>query len=239
MPTLDDGSGGRSPPRQVLLSWSGGKDAAWTLHRLRQAPGIEVVGLLSTLTADDGRASLQGIRSEVLRAQAEACRLPLLEASIPAAADNARYEAAIAQALDAARERWPGIARLAFGDLFLADIRHWREALCTRLGWTPLFPLYGSDTRALAREMLAGGLQARLCCVDTTQLDAGFAGRPFDAALLDALPAGIDPCGERGEFHTCVHAGPMFDHALALEQGDTALRDARFAVTDYLLAPAL
>ena len=124
---------------------------------------------------------------------------------------------------------------IAFGDLFLADIRAWREALCADLGWTPLFPLFGSDTATLAREMVEGGLRAHLCCVDTTQLDAGFAGRPFDAALLEALPAGIDPCGENGEFHTCVYAGPMFAAPLALQRGDTVLRDERFAYTDFLL----
>jgi uncharacterized protein (TIGR00290 family) len=220
----------------ALLSWSGGKDAAWALHALRRGGEVEVVGLLTTLTAGFDRISMQGIRRDVLHAQARAAGLPVLEAWIPQAADNAAYVASFSGALHAARERWPGIAHIAFGDLFLADIRGWREALYADLGWTPLFPLFGSDTARLARDMVAGGLRADLCCVDTTQLDAGFAGRRFDAGLLDALPAGTDPCGERGEFHTCVSAGPMFAAPLALRRGETVLRDGRFAYTDFTLA---
>ena len=217
----------------ALLSWSGGKDAAWALHALRQRGEVEVVGLLTTLTEGFDRISMQGIRRDVLDAQASAAGLPVVEAWIPQAADNASYVASFADALVRARARWPGLAHIAYGDLFLADIRSWREALCAQLGWTPLFPLFGSDTVRLAQEMIAGGLRADLCCVDTTQLDAGFAGRPFDAALLDALPAGTDPCGENGEFHTCVAAGPMFAAPLALRRGETVLRDGRFAYTDF------
>jgi uncharacterized protein (TIGR00290 family) len=219
----------------ALLSWSGGKDAAWTLHALRQRGEVDVVGLLTTITEGYERVSMQGIRIDVLHAQAAAAGLPVIEAWIPQRADNATYEASFAGALEHARERWPGIERIAFGDLFLADIRAWRETLCSRLGWAPLFPLFGSDTTRLARDMIAGGLRAHLCCVDTTQLDAGFAGRDFDAALLRDLPADIDPCGENGEFHTCVSAGPMFDKPLAIERGDTVLRDGRFAYTDFTL----
>jgi diphthamide synthase (EF-2-diphthine--ammonia ligase) len=155
---------------------------------------------------------------------------------MPRHADNATYETTFARALDAARERWPALRHVAFGDLFLADIRAYREALCARLGWAPLFPLFGSDTAALAREMIAGGLCATLCCVDTRQLEAGFCGRAFDLDLLRALPAGIDPCGENGEFHTCVSAGPMLSTGIALRRGDTVLRDGRFAYADLLLA---
>jgi uncharacterized protein (TIGR00290 family) len=219
----------------ALLSWSGGKDAAWTLHALRQRGEVEVVGLLTTITEGYERVSMQGIRVDVLHAQAAAAGLPVIEARIPQQADNATYEDSFAAALEHARERWPGIERIAFGDLFLADIRAWRETLCSRLGWAPLFPLFGSDTTRLARDMIAGGLRAHLCCVDTTQLDAGFAGRDFDAALLRDLPADIDPCGENGEFHTCVSAGPMFDKPLAIVRGDTVLRDGRFAYTDFTL----
>ncbi|MDQ3287843.1 MAG: ATP-binding protein [Pseudomonadota bacterium] len=220
----------------VLLSWSGGKDAAWTLHTLRQRGDVEVVGLLTTLTEGFDRISMQGIRREVLHAQAAAAALPVIEAWIPQRADNDTYEASFAQALDAARERWPTLSTIAYGDLFLADIRAWREALCARLGWHAQFPLFGADTAALAREMIAGGLRASLCCVDTQQLDAAFTSREFDAALLAALPPGCDPCGENGEFHTCVAAGPIFAHALKLEPGDTVLRDERFAYTDFSLA---
>lgn len=224
----------------ALLSWSGGKDAAWTLHALRQRGDVEVVGLLTTITEGYERISMQGIRVDVLHAQAQAAGLPVIEARIPRRASDAVYEDSFADGLARARERWPGLAAIAFGDLFLADIRAWREALCARLGWTPLFPLFSPDdapnrTAALAREMQAGGLHAHICCVDTTQLDASFAGRAFDAALLADLPAAVDPCGENGEFHTCVSAGPMFAHPLALARGDTVLRDGRFAYTDFAL----
>lgn len=218
----------------ALLSWSGGKDAAWALHALRQRGEFDVVGLLTTITDGYERISMQGIRVDVLHAQAAAAGLPVIEARIPPRADNAIYESSLAAALERARERWPGIAHIAFGDLFLADIRAWRKALCARLGWTPLFPLFHSDTAQLARGMIDGGLRATLCCVDTTQLDAGFAGRAFDDTLLQELPRGIDPCGERGEFHTCVSGGPMFAMPLALRQGETLLRDGRFAYTDFL-----
>jgi uncharacterized protein (TIGR00290 family) len=217
----------------VLLSWSGGKDAAWTLHALRQRDDIEVVGLLTTITEGYERIAMQGIRVEVLHAQARAAALPVVEARMPQRADNAVYEATFGDALAAARRRWPDLRHVAFGDLFLADIRRYREALCARLGWTPLFPLFGSDTARLARDMLRGGLRADVCCVDTQQLDASFAGRAFDADLLAALPAGVDPCGENGEFHTCVSAGPMFDAPVRLARGETVLRDERFAYTDF------
>lgn len=217
----------------MLLAWSGGKDAAWTLHTLRQRGDVDVIALLTTVTAEYERVSMQGIRRAVLHAQARATGLPLLEAMIPAACDNAVYEAAMAQALDDAQARWPGLRCIAFGDLFLQDIRAYRERNCARAGWQPLFPLFGRDTAALAREMIAGGLRANLCCVDTQQLDADFAGRDFDAALLDDLPAHVDACGENGEFHTCVRDGPMFTAPIALERGDTVLRDGRFAYTDF------
>ena len=219
----------------ALLSWSGGKDAAWALHALRKRGEVEVVGLITTITVGYERVSMQGIRVDVLHAQAAAAGLPVIEARIQQRADNAIYEASFADALECARERWPGIGRIAFGDLFLADIRAWREALCARLGWTPLFPLFGSDTAQLARDMIAGGLRAQLCCVDITQLDAGFAGRAFDESLLRELPDAVDPCGEHGEFHTCVSAGPMLERPLALERGETVLRDGRFAYTDFTL----
>ena len=218
---------------KVLLSWSGGKDAAWTLHALRQRDDTDVVGLLTTVTREHARASMQGIRRSVLHAQARAARLPLLEAEIPADCTNEDYAAAMAAALAEASARWPDVRAMAFGDLFLEDIRAWRVANLARIGWEVVTPLFGSDTAALAREMQAGGLRAALCCVDTTQLDARFAGRDFDAALLRDLPAAVDPCGENGEFHTCVHAGPMFAAPLRLARGETVLRDGRFAYTDY------
>ena len=220
----------------ILLSWSGGKDAAWTLHALRQRDDVDVVGLVTTVTEGFERIAMQGIRTDVLAAQSRAVGLPVVHARMPQRADNAAYEAAFASALERAGDRWPGLRDIAFGDLFLADIKAYRDALCDRLGWTPHYPLFGSDTATLAREMIAGGLRAHLCCVDTTQLDAGFAGRAFDDTLLDGLPPGADPCGERGEFHTCVSDGPMFAAPIGIARGDTVLRDERFAYTDFLLA---
>jgi len=222
----------------VLLAWSGGKDAAWTLHVLRQRDDIHVVGLLTTVTKDDQRVSMQGIRRSVLHAQTKATGLPLIEAMIPAHCTNEDYVQAMTDALVQAAQRWAGLRTMAFGDLFLEDIRAWRVRNLANIGWDVLTPLFGMDTGALAREMIAGGLRARLCCVDTQQLDTAFAGRPFDEALLRDLPVDVDPCGENGEFHTCVSAGPVFDAPLELVQGDTELRDGRFAFTDYALADA-
>lgn len=226
----------RAAPQPLLLSWSGGKDAAWALHVLRRDPRWQVVALLTTVTAADGRATSHGLRRDVLQAQARAAGLPLFEAPLPPSPDNPTYEAALAQALDAARARWPALAHVAFGDLFLADVRAYREALCARLGWSSCFPLFGADTSALARTMIAAGLRATLCCVDTTQLDGYYAGRAFDRSLLDDLPASVDPCGERGEFHTCVTAGPMLAQAVPVRVAECALRDARFMYCDLHLA---
>ncbi|MFZ5636488.1 MAG: ATP-binding protein [Pseudomonadota bacterium] len=225
----------RSP---VLLSWSGGKDAAWALTVLRARDDVEVVGLVTTLTEGYDRIAMQGIRRDILHAQAAACGLPAIEAWMPQRASNDLYRSAFADALARARARWPGLRDIAFGDLFLQDIRAYREALCAELDWTPQFPIFDIDparTATLAREMVAGGLRAHLVCVDTTQLDAAFAGRAFDEALLRDLPSSCDPCGENGEFHTLVHAGPMFAAPLPIAAGDTVLRDARFAYTDFVL----
>ena len=221
---------------KTLLSWSGGKDAAWSLHALRQGGEFDVVALATTITEGLGRVAVQGLRLDVLQAQARATGLPVLQMPMPASPDNPNYQARFAAGLAQARARWPDLRHIAFGDLFLDDIRTWRAALCARLGWTPVFPLFGQDTATLAREMLAGGLRATVCCVDTTQLDVRFAGRDFDLALLDELPSGVDPCGENGEFHTCVSAGPMFEAPLVLERGEDFLRDGRFVCTDFVVA---
>lgn len=215
------------------MSWSGGKDAAWALHVLRQHGDVEVVGLVTTVTEGYERIAMQGIRTDVLAAQSRAVGLPVIQARMPQRADNGTYESTFASALERARQRWPGLRDIAFGDLFLADIKAYRDALCDRLDWTPHYPLFGSDTAMLARDMIGGGLRAHLCCVDTTQLDASFAGHPFDAELLDTMPSGVDPCGEYGEFHTCVSDGPMFAAPLDITRGETVLRDERFAYTDF------
>ena len=221
--------------RQRLLSWSGGKDAAWTLHAMHER-GDDVVALLTTVTEGHERVSMQGIRREVLHAQVRAIGLALIEVRIPPQCDNATYEAAFADGLTQARNRWPGLDTIAFGDLLLADVRAWRETMCDTLGWRIETPLFGRDTAQLARQMQNGGLRARVCCVDTQQLDARFAGRAFDADFIAELPDGCDPCGENGEFHTLVYDGPMFRTPLDVIEGETVLRDARFAYTDFALA---
>ena len=218
----------------MLLSWSGGKDAAWTLHVVRSRGDVEVVGLRTTVNSGYDRIAMHGIRRTLLHAQAAATGLSLVEAIIEPRCDNAAYEAAIGDALGRARARWPGLDTVAFGDLFLEDVRAWREASLAAMGWRVDTPLFGADTATLAREMIAGGLRARLCCVDTEQLDASFAGRKFDATLLDDLPEACDPCGERGEFHTLVTDGPMFDRALVVVPGERVLRDGRFQYVDFV-----
>ena len=225
-----------SPPIDVVLAWSGGKDSALALGALRADSARRVVALVTTITRDFDRISIHGVRRAVLEAQVAATGLPLIEASIPAAASNEAYEAAFAEALSRARGRWPELRAIAFGDLFLADVRSYREAMLARLGWSGVFPLWGLDTALLARRFVADGYRAILTCVDTTQLDADFAGRQFDGTLLDQLPAAVDPCGERGEFHTCVYAGPVLRRPLPLVAGERVRRDGRFEYCDVLLS---
>jgi uncharacterized protein (TIGR00290 family) len=228
-----------SPPTDILLAWSGGKDSALALAALRGEPAWRVVGLVTTITRDYDRISIHGVRRAVLEAQVEAAGLPLIEAAIPAAASNAVYEAAFAEALRQGRGRWTGLRHIAFGDLFLADVRAYREALLGRLGWSGVFPLWGLDTAALARRFVAEGYRAILTCVDTTLLDAEFAGRQFDGALLERLPPTVDPCGERGEFHTCVYAGPVLSRPLPLVAGSRVRREGRFEYCDVLLTSSV
>lgn len=221
--------------RPVALAWSGGKDSSLALASLRTDPDVEVVALVTTVTRDFDRISMHGVRRAVLDAQVAAIGLPLVEAVIPAACSNVIYEDAFAAALTEVRRRRPDVRHLAFGDLFLTDVRAYREALLGRLGWDPVFPLWARDTAALARDFIGAGYRAVLTCVDTTQLPAEFAGREFDAALLVDLPADVDPCGERGEFHTCVYAGPIFRRPLELRTGERVLRDGRFEYCDVAL----
>lgn len=218
----------------VLLSWSGGKDATLALERLLADPNCRVTGLLTTLTVDYDRISMHGVRRSILHRQAEGLGLPLYVAEIPAAADNDTYEAAFAGALAAARRDEADLRTVAFGDLFLADVRGWREAQLARLDWNGLFPLWGEDTARLARHFVERGYRAILCCVDTAQLAPAYCGREYDAALLDSLPTGIDPCGENGEFHTCVYAGPLWPAPIPLARGERVLRDGRFEYVDLL-----
>lgn len=216
---------------RTLLSWSTGKDSAWSLHVLRQWPDVEVLGLFTTVNAAFDRVAMHAVRRNLLEAQAAAAGLPLHVIEIPWPCPNEAYETALGAFV--AAQKAQGIAAMAFGDLFLEDIRAYREAKLDGSGIAPLFPLWGRDTGALAREMIAGGLKAHLTCVDPKKLPASFAGRSFDAALLADLPEGVDPCGENGEFHTCVFAGPMFKHAIDVRLGSIEDRDG-FVFADLL-----
>jgi uncharacterized protein (TIGR00290 family) len=221
--------------RPVALAWSGGKDSSLALAALRADPTVEVVALLTTITRDFDRISMHGVRRSVLQAQVAALGLPLVEATIPAAASNLVYEEAFAAALAILRLQQPDLRHLAFGDLFLEEVRAYRERLLPALGWAPVFPLWGRDTATLAGNFVGAGYRAIVTCVDTTQLGAEFAGREFDAALLAELPPTVDPCGERGEFHTCVYAGPIFRQALPIQAGARVRRDDRFEYCDVTL----
>jgi len=213
---------GVARPR-ALLAWSSGKDSAWTLHVLREAGAVAVVGLLTTINEAFDRVAMHAVRRELLEAQARAAGLPLWPVPIPWPCANAEYERRMGAAV--ARARDAGIAHVAFGDLFLEDVRAYRVAQLAGTGVDPLFPLWGLPTDRLACDMLAAGLEAMITCVDPARLDASFVGRRFDAALLDALPPGVDPCGERGEFHTFCHAGPMFAARIPFAVGETVVRD--------------
>jgi diphthamide synthase (EF-2-diphthine--ammonia ligase) len=216
--------------KRVLLSWSSGKDSAWALHLLRSDPGIELCGLLTTLNSEFQRVAMHGTRLSVLEAQARATQLPLWIVPLPWPCSNEVYEQRMAEVCKRAiGER---IDAIAFGDLFLPDVRAYRETQLKPTGLEPLFPLWQIPTDALAREIIASGLRARLSCVDTKQLPGSFAGREFDDSLLRDLPPETDPCGERGEFHTCVYAGPMFAAPLPLQAGEVVHRDD-FAFADF------
>lgn len=219
-------------PEPVVLSWSGGKDSALALARLQEDPGVEVVGLLTTVTTGYDRISIHEVRRSLLHEQARSLGLPVLEATLEPRSSNEAYERALAEALTRLREHLPGVRRLAFGDIFLTDVRRYREELAGGLGFGSLFPLWGEPSCALAKEVLDRRIVACLVCVDTQALSAAYAGRIYDAALLDGLPPGIDPCGERGEFHTFVSAGPGFQFPIPYCIGETVLREERFAFCD-------
>jgi len=216
--------------KRVLMSWSSGKDSAWALHLLQQQADIELVGLLTTLNSEFQRVAMHGTRRSVLEAQAAAAQLPLWTVPLPWPCSNEVYEQLMSEVC--ARAVAEHVDAIAFGDLFLPDVRAYREQQLKPTGLEPLFPLWEIPTAELARTMIAGGLRARLACVDTNQLAASFAGREFDAALLAELPPQIDPCGERGEFHTCVYGGPMFTATLAIETGEIVNRDG-FVFADF------
>lgn len=205
------------------------------LQRLRNDPAWNVVGLLTTITRQFDRVAMHGIRRDVLHAQARALELPLIESELEWPSSNEAYETAFVDALRRAREITPALQHISFGDLFLEDVRQWREALLTRHSWCGVYPLWDTNTCELSREFVAQGHRAVLTCVDTTQLDGSFSGRDYNAALLGDLPAAVDPCGERGEFHTLSYGGPLFAHDLKLQRGESVLREQRFQYTDFLL----
>jgi uncharacterized protein (TIGR00290 family) len=209
--------------RKTLVSWSSGKDSAWLVHVLRGMPDVVVSGLLTTINEAARRVAMHAVRVELLQAQADAIGLPLRTISIPSPCPNEIYERAMAAAVAAAVA--DGFTHVAFGDLFLQDVRRYREERLAGSGLTPIFPLFDADTPSLAREMMRSGLGARLTCVDPRVLDRSFAGREFDEALLTDLPDGIDPCGERGEFHTFACRGPMFSRPIAVALGQIVERD--------------
>lgn len=217
---------------QVVLSWSGGKDSALALDALSGDPEVEVVGLLTSVTRSYDRISVHGVRRAMLEAQVERLGLPLFEIPLDPSCTNEAYEAAFHAALEGMRRELPKVRYIAFGDLFLEEVRVYRERLLARSGFDPLFPIWGLDTGSLARRFIADGFAARLVCVDTTQLDGAFAGRLFDEQLLADLPVTADPCGERGEFHTFVSDGPPFSAPIPYSVGETVLRDDRFMFCD-------
>lgn len=220
-----------SRPR-ILLSWSSGKDSAWTLHVLRQQGQVEVVALLTTLDAPRDRVSVHSVRRQLLMAQAEAAGLPLWEVPLPGICDNATYEAAMTPVIDRARSE--RIEAIAFGDLFLEDIRAYREQRMAGTGIRPMFPLWQRPTAELAEEMFRAGVTAHVTSVDPGQIPGELAGRTWDAAFVSALPDGADPCGENGEFHTFVSSGPMFDRELSVVARPAEQRDG-FVYADLVL----
>ena len=209
--------------RRVLLSWSSGKDSAWTMQVLREDPDVEVVGLLTTVNTTHGRVAMHSTRRVILEAQAQAVGLPLHVIPLPWPCSNEVYERAMRAAMESALKS--GVTHIAFGDLFLEDIRAYRSKQLEGSGLEPLFPIWHEPTEPLARRMIDAGVEAFLTCVDPKKLSRSFAGRKFDHAFLNDLPEGVDRCGENGEFHTCVLAGPMFREALPAAVGEVVERD--------------
>ncbi|MCS6829766.1 MAG: ATP-binding protein [Armatimonadota bacterium] len=208
---------------KVLLSWSTGKDSAWTLYMMRQSCEWDITGLVTTVNTAFGRVSMHGVREELLEQQARAAGLPLWKVPIPYPCPNEVYERAMHEVVLRAKDA--GVTHFAFGDLFLQDVRDYRERQLSGTGIQPVFPLWGIDTAKLAQDMIASGLRAVVTCVDPQQIPAPFIGREFDEAFLRELPPSADPCGENGEYHTFCYAGPMFTHPIAVRTGEVVERD--------------
>ena len=220
----------------VALSWGGGKDSSLTLQHLRARDEHEVVALLTSVTREYDRVSIHGVRRVLLEAQAAALGLPLIEVVLEPKSSDAAYQRAFIDALAVLAGRHPAVRHIAFGDLYLHDVRDYRDRLLAGTTYHGLYPLWERPTGALAEAFIADGFEATLVCVDETQLDASFAGRRFDRALLDALPASTDPCGENGEFHTFVHGGPILAHPIPVVRGEIVRRENRFTYCDLLPA---
>ncbi len=218
---------------KALIAWSSGKDSAWALHEVRRAGEFDIVGALTTITDAFGRVSIHGLRQELLAAQLDATGLKPVTVRIPYPCPNEVYEREMTAAMDQAKAQ--GITHVIFGDLFLEDVRAYRETRLKPTGITPVFPVWHKPTDSLAREMIASGVDARLVCVDLKKLPRSFAGRRFDAELLADLPPDVDPCGENGEFHSFVAAGPMLAQPIAIKAGEVVERDG-FAYADFLPA---
>lgn len=216
---------------KILLSWSSGKDSAWTLHVLRQRNEVEIAGLLTTINTHFDRVAMHGTRHVLVQMQARAAGLPLWEVPLPWPCANEVYEQAMSAACVSAIQQ--GISAIAFGDLFLEDVRRYREDRLRGTGFEPMFPLWGRNTRELVEEMLDGGLRARIACIDPSKMSGEFVGHDLDRDLLNRLPAGVDPCGENGEFHTFAHAGPMFSEPISIKDGECVTRDG-FLYADVL-----
>lgn len=221
-------------PKRVIISWSGGKDSAWTLHTLRQQPSnYSVAGLLTTINQRFNRIAMHGVRRELLDAQAEAAGLPLWVIPLPSPCSNEHYERRMANALHFVRSL--GVEAIAFGDLYLQDIRRYRETQFANCGLELLFPLWGIPTHELSDKMLRAGVRARLSCVDPRLVPVDYAGKEYDSQFVRDLPASADPCAENGEFHTFVYAGPMFHKSIDIVNGETVERDG-FVFADLLPA---
>jgi len=220
---------------KVILSWSGGKDSAMALRELLRDPRYEVRSLLTTITEGYERVSMHGVRLSLLDRQVKSLGLPLVKVSIPQAPSNEQYESAMREVLE--REHNGGVTGVAFGDVFLEDIRRYREEKLSQVDMKAIFPIWKRDTRELALGFIAAGFQAILTCVDSKQLDGSFVGRAFDQSLLRDLPSGVDPSGENGEFHTFVYDGPIFSQPIPVQKGEIVLREGRFYYCDLLPAP--
>lgn len=218
--------------RKTLMSWSSGKDSAWALYNLQQDPEIDLVGLFCTVNKEFNRVAMHGVRVELLQKQAQSIGLPLEILEIPNPCSNSEYEAVMSEFVDRAKSS--KIERFAFGDLFLEDIRHYREEKLKDSGISPIFPIWGIPTDMLIREMISGGLKTVITCIDPKQISKEFVGKELDESFLSKLPKNIDPCGENGEFHSFVFDGPMFKEKIEIRVGDIVQRD-NFIFADILL----